>query len=267
MKKVSALFVLLLFQSATVFAAPAGSGKTLAQRDYAIGFEYNTIFEKEMKPVNPAEYTDSLIKGSDQFSGTLTYGFFNNGRFSMDVSGKVGVADLSIQSTDTTFFRTEKIEYEQGFLWGAGGRVAYQFKNQLSVSLNGQYNQWHADFNEIKYNGETGYNVLGSNKARVTEFQAAVLLTWEVKNKQTGLTFVPYAGPSLNITDVHTGDLSYETNTITSSTLDAGMKRASDPYGLIIGLEIYGFNEHLKLSIEGRFLYEEALTLSLHYNF
>lgn len=266
-KKLVLFFFALLMQPSVVMAAASGSGKTLGQNEFAVGIDYNTIFNMEMKPNDGANNRTSDIEGSDQIYGTVTYGVFNNDRFSADVTGKLGAADLTLESLDTTFFNTEEIRYEKGLLWGAGGRVAYRLEKEVAISLHGQYNQWESDLDSITYRGQRAYNISGGTKARVSEFQAAVLLTYESKNTQTGLTFVPYAGPYINLTKVKTGEITYETANIRSGPLNSGVEHADDPYGFILGLEIYGLNDKLKLSIEGRFRYEQALTLSFHYNF
>lgn len=266
MKKTSFLFALLLLNSPIVYAMSSGSGKTLPLNDYAIGFEYNTIFNRDTE-IETARRSDASIDGSDQFYGTLTYGLMDNGQYSASLLAKLGAADLTLKSTNATTSKSEILDYGQGFIWGLGGLVTYRSDREFNISLNGQYNKWSASLDGVVYDGQNATNIAGSPTVTVSEFQTALLFSKEIKTKRQGLTFVPYAGPSLSVIEIHAGDVSYRAGSFVSGTTDMSMKHDSNPFGIILGLEVYGFNDNLKLAIEARFLSEEALTLSIHYKF
>lgn len=267
-KKAFAVLAISFFISMPAFAASTGV-QDLERGQFALGVDYGHIFDKDMNPRSHADYKSEKIKGSDQIAGVLTYGVLKNDKWAANVSGKLGGGDLTTEEVDSGFGDIERIEYDMGFLWGFGGNVKYKwnpYDYPVDLTFSAQYTQWNSTLHSIDFNGEKGFNITGTKNARVSEFQTAILMSTKIESPRTGLKFVPYAGPSFNWTDLKTGRISYETNDVISTNTNTS-SRADRHFGLVVGLDILSFNDSLKLTLEGRFITEEALTLSLHYAF
>ena len=267
MLRVLTLFSFGIFISVNAFSAPVGNAEITELRKIDVGVEYNHLFNKDVMPERERAYDSMNIDSSSQVSALISTGLFKSERFAVDASIRLGAANLSTDSTDRTFFKKETLEYGMGFLWGARGRVAYKNPEGIQFSLHGQYNQFDSDLDEITYDGEKGYNISGpGTKARVQEFQAAILMSVPVEPAGYKVKLVPYVGPTFNWMQVETGTLNYETDSFTSGT-NTSIDSGRDDFGVAIGLTILTLREALALNIEARFINEQALTLSIHYKF
>ncbi|MBI1979755.1 MAG: hypothetical protein HY593_00250 [Candidatus Omnitrophica bacterium] len=264
------LIAVTLLSNSYLHAASVGSGRTIPQGQLAVGAEYNHIFDKDMDPKTKGldGYDSMEIDESNQVYGVISYGLFQNDRLAADLSVKLGAGDLVTQGVDGTFFNKERIEYDMGFLWGIGGKVGIQFDKGWSLSLHAGYDAWESDLDSITYSGEKAFNVEGAKTAKVSEFQAAILFNFHLDMKESnGMVFVPYVGPVFDWMRVKTGRISYETASFTSTNTATGAKDAKDNVGVVVGADVFCFNDALKLNVEGRFISEEALSVSLRYRF
>ena len=256
----------LFLCSATCFALSEGSPIPPDKGKWALGVEYNRIFEKDLKPKEFGAYRSMRVDGSDQVYVVPSYGVYENERFKVGVLGKAGMADLKIKSEDTGS-NIEKIDYDMGFLWGLGGKMSYNFENSLSLSLGVQYSEWFSDFNQVNYHDQNATHITKRASASVSEFQMAILLSSIFKlSGREDLTFTPYIGPSFSKMTVGTGIVSYETPNFARSNIQTGGLE-DQHVGIIVGVDVLTVSETLRLNAELRFLTETALSLSLHYKF
>ena len=164
----------LLFSSLSN-AAPVGGAGTEDFKKFSVGIAFSGILEKEMKPENSSDFSTLKIKRADQYYLLPCYHVFENATNTMDVFAKLGRSDLITTGSDKNTHQDENVKYSPGLLWGVGAILSHHFENAVTISLQTQWGGWGAGIDELKYNGQKASGISGSDKFRVSEFQAALL--------------------------------------------------------------------------------------------
>ncbi|MEI6863238.1 MAG: hypothetical protein WCK38_02430 [Candidatus Omnitrophota bacterium] len=227
--KISILCVAIAIGSLeALWAAPSNGTRFPPKAKIEAGYEYNIMFKR------PLCRSFGNLKTQDHF-GTLSLGIFDW----LSLDGKAGLGDVSQKSG-----KLPALDYNTGFAGGYGFRMRV-FENKqwgLRAILGGQHICVHPQPRSIdndKY------------EAILDDWQGSALIA---KDFNSGTLYAGISGSDCQ--------LIYKVN-------DGRKKRvSSDSYiGLITGAEIYLFDRKARVSVEGRFFSETALTTSASWLF
>ena len=260
------LFLLLTFSGVlTVFAAEENP----ITNKFSVGFEYNGIHNKDLRPKDPESVESLKITNSDQFYSVFSYKFIQNQKLSAALYGKIGTANLTLRSLETVLKKTIILKYDSSLAWGQGATAQYDCDNGVSLSSKTEYREFDGDLGFASYDEEKGFSITGGDHVRVKEFQTSLLLSKKISypplNNQ--LVFRPYGGPLFHQTRIHTGDVGFATG---STAFLGNFAMGGTPrkqFGWIAGIDVLALSEALKLSLEYEFLSEDAIRASVHYSF
>lgn len=242
-------------------AAPVGSTQTITQGHFDTGVTYNHVFQEDLHSKDGDSDVKEKVSGSDQVYATIGYGMFQNERYGIDFTGKLGAGNIKVKSSIDG--DTEEDNFSMGFLWGVASKMVYHFDQPVSMAFHAQYNEWYPDLDNIRSNGDVVSGVDSTKNLRVQDFQAAILFNayFDTK-KQNGLSYNVYAGPSFKWLNLSGAKVTYQ-----GVESDFVSSRTKHICGAVVGMDIMALSDALTLNIEGRFISEYALTLSIHYQF
>ena len=263
-KQLVILFVAIagLFLSQNSFAgmvgAPAGplakEGAALFDLDRLnIGAETDWIFDKDMVV---ADRTGEKIASSEAYRARIGYVLLEH----WEIYGLVGMADMELESTDSTGDHLED-DYDRGLQWGGGLSSHWELPEEwwnLRITVDGQFTGWESEIDhsrgtlsgtEVNSRGEI---LVRNYHAAVTIGRAYSLERWE---------FTPYLG-------VRWSQMTIEENDRDSDNLiipDAAW-RADDHIGLLLGVSAQ-LGKIAEVSVEGRLVDETAVAARVRCRF
>ncbi|MFH1092949.1 MAG: hypothetical protein V1739_02185 [Candidatus Omnitrophota bacterium] len=255
-----AVFGVLLF-GGNIFAAYVGGPlKTVGQGKWDFTIASNSAGDRDL--VSPAS-TNAAITGvveeRNSLAGKVTYGIFNE----LDVYFKFGSSELEVDTRWPDGSRT-KLKYDEANLFGGGVKYIYTFEND--VLIGGDFQFALQQGNEVREITEGSIKAVITKKgeADLDEYQLSFFCGKKYKVADN-ITLIPYTGILFNGVDFSSDQLEYNTwpwyYTITPFELEQ-----DDNFGLLIGGDI-AINDRLFLSLEARFIADEAISGSLSYRF
>jgi opacity protein-like surface antigen len=248
----------LLCSPLAAYAASIGDPQTQGQFKFGIGLDQEFMFKRDIKFKSASfelypgeEVTNSEIK--DMYRTTIkgSFGIFDF----LDVYVKLGTAkykgEMGLEYRGVTE-ESDKFKTKWGFAYGGGLKGAYTFKNGFLVGGDLQY-LTHKQKADTTWTDETtGEGGTVEGKATFQEWHVAPYVGWKIQN------VTPYLG--LKYSDVRVK---------VKPEGDGGewvKFKADDKVGVFGGIS-YEVIKNLKLNLEGRFIDETALSLSLTYKF
>ncbi len=279
-KKLSIIFLFLLLIAPAAFAEEMNDfspAVTTQEEDlplspprkaskFDLGVETHLLFDKDLQPPDGANIDTLKVKRSNQFYVVPAYNVYKNENTKVDVFANLGEASMDAVRNNKTTLTEETITYDHGFLWAIGARVKQKLWNNFNGHANLKYKEFEADIDEYTFNGVKVNNLAGDTKGRLSEFEAAFLISTTISPEDQETIYKPYAGPAFIWTNYSQGALSYSAfgAARTSSAADADEESS---FALIVGVDILKFSDALRINAEAMFFAETALTLSVHYNF
>ncbi|GEM_PF-6663791 len=274
--RVLALAVGFIFCTGTLFAASSGSLNLPEQGRFSAGLEVDRVYHKDMLPTNPTStgpinLLSLEIDEINRFNSVVSYGLFKRGALSSGVSLKTGVADLRLVGVERDTQLPLELFYEHGLYTALGTKGRYQLSDSVALAADVQWGYSRLPLERTAFENAPGSLVTGNKRAQLKEFQASLLLQKDFAvGRKTQIKFSPYFGPAFDKTEVRTGFLNFTSigpvfiNQLTNAQTEG---RNEEEWGWILGFDLVSLNQALKLNVEFRFVSEEAVTLSLHYNF
>lgn len=211
-----------------LWAAPSNGTRFPPKWKVEAGYEYNAMFDRSLRR------SFGILKTQDHFA-TLSLGIFDW----LSLDGKAGLGDVSEKSG-----KLPSLEYNTGFAGGYGFRIRVFEDKKLGLRaiLGGQHICVHPkirNINDDKY------------EAILDDWQGSAIVA---KDFRSATVYAGISGSDCQI--VYRLNNSYK------------KRVSSDSYiGLITGAELYLFDGKARLSVEGRFISETALTTSASWLF
>lgn len=249
-RTVSMAFLLCLLSSA-VLASPTGGGVTPSnlegQNPWSFGGDVDIVFNRDL----------------DEDRSEMNSNWFG-GRVSVDTGDRVhfnafmGVASVDVDSIPLTVGSTLELEGGTGFGIGLNTKVdLYEFwlaklADQARLWMSGGWRFHTADVDEAKRGG-TGASSQDFS-IDFNEWYVAIGLSQPMGN------FVPYAAIKYSDVNIQVdGTGTFPGASVTSVTT----LNSDNLIGIALGFDWFIFN-NVAFNLEGRFIDEEALYLSLH---
>ncbi|MDD5422962.1 MAG: hypothetical protein PHT32_06055 [Candidatus Omnitrophica bacterium] len=213
----------------TLQAVPSNGTRFPPARNVEFGYEYDTMFKR------PLNHSHGDLRNQDHFF-TVSFGAFDW----LSLDGKIGMGDVSLHDSANL----PKLDFNAGFTGGYGFRIRAFEHKKLGVRLivGGQHISVHPPERSIdndKY------------KSCLDDWQITGIVAKDFKH------FTVYAG--MKGSDCQ---LVYKINNDNQKRL-----YSKNHVGMISGLEIYLFDNKLRLGAEGRFFDETAFSTSVSYLF
>lgn len=253
------VFSLLLMSMGILQASPVGNAETpgllkkgfFIPRDYwwnfRIGYEGDFVIDERMKQQTEGS---GRVDNYEQFTnaGTLTFNFVER----LDVYGLFGSSRVNSDWRFTTggINQRAQIETKYDFLWGVGARAILAQWVDAALGVAGRYSRAHMDPVWLTINGVN--ESVGDSRLNWRAWNVAMDASIRVE------LFVPYIG-------VQYFNATTKINGVPEAIANAGtgslhMKNRS-PVGVFVGCSLTK-SEYFFLNIEGRFINEEALSIS-----
>ncbi|MFA6142680.1 MAG: hypothetical protein WC738_05255 [Candidatus Omnitrophota bacterium] len=237
-------------------AASVGNPKTQGEGKIATDIEWSYIFNRDLHfedATRPSGHDADMpinfrITRGYNILGKIVYGLLN----AMDIYVKLGIAKYDFRG-DVFVGDTKKVEEqlsaENGFIYGGGFKLAYDFKNGWAVGCDAQY---LTSDHKIDFNAST----LSTGAVTVAEYYDCWIQEWHaapyIAKKIGKITM--YAGgrySDLRLSQKHPNDSKRWDNLIFSADYKIGVFTGVD----------WNFGNSFKLNVEGRFVDELALSV------
>jgi len=238
-------------------AAITDSIEPVGNMKYAVSVEDNFIFERELK--SDAGRTECKVDDTQQIYGKVTFGWTDN----FNLYGKFG----SVLSSKYRFKTPATYEYEtdSAFLWGAGMTGIYEVMDDFKAGAEVQFNSWQVDVDEVRWVGVAGSNITNT-EINNYEVQVTGVLIYDYELPDIKTVASPYVAAGYQYFSTETDDtMSFNTVDQGSSTDHWDMEN-DDVFVIVTGINIK-YKDNLKLSVEGRFLAETAMSGNLTVTF
>jgi opacity protein-like surface antigen len=255
MKKFLVLgLAIVLFSPQSLYAASIGGAETLGQGKFAVGFDQEFGFKREMKHHKSSwegyKAEDVEIKDTYRSMGKISYGIIDN----IDVYAKLGAANFDLKQEDyynDVHDGKSKLDGKYAFAYGFGLKGTHNFQDGWLVGLDAQFLS-HKNNYKGKWTSPSGSDEESfSGKMTVYEWHVA-----------------PYVGKKIDNFTIYAGGKYSDLRTkVTSPAADGTLKhKAKYNFGVFAGLDIKMI-EHVTLNVEGRFIDETAMSAGLSYKF
>jgi hypothetical protein len=267
---ISRLLIILvsaIFTSVPSFAYASGIGdniKPLGNLKVSVTVVDNIIFDKDYEGIATIEANvDKMNEAYTKIS--LGLGDYFNIYTSL---GAVTVAELT---KELAGIYKHEYKTKSGFLWGGGINAVFPIEEICFIGVDTHYIGWKADVDEVIDGGEKATNVAG--KYEHYEIQGTVYLgkRFDIRGKfdyrggSATVSLMPYIGGMYNYSKIDSdSDITWETTTTSVST--RGEIKNDDKFGAVIGISMT-VAESFLFNIEGRFIAENALTVSGSFRF
>ncbi|MFA5146937.1 MAG: hypothetical protein WC515_06175 [Candidatus Omnitrophota bacterium] len=211
------------------YAASSNGTRLPPGHDVELGYEFNMIFDR------PLDRSYGTLRSRNHFY-TVSFGVADW----LSLDGKIGIGD----ATETGSSHLPKLEFDTGFAGGYGFRFKVFDSEKYHIRV-------IAGFQHI--------SVHPQDRSAGDDKYESFLDDWQVSGLIAGdIEFVTlYAG--IKGSDC---EMVYKVN-----GHDKKRRYSEDHVGLISGAEIYLFDGKARLSVEGRFFDETALSVSSSYLF
>lgn len=210
-------------------AAPSNGTRLPPSRQVELGYEYNYMFKR------PLDRSFGDLSTQDHFY-TVSFGAFDW----LSLDGKIGLGDM----TEKNGSQLPELEFNTGFAGGYGFRVKPFEKKDwgLRAILGFQHICVHPAVRSVD-----------------DDKYSSILDDWQV----SGIIAKDY-----KVITAYVGMKGSDCEIIYKINKHNRKRRFSDEHiGLISGLELYLFDRKARVSVEGRFFDETALTTSASYLF
>ncbi|MBI5614247.1 hypothetical protein HY947_04950 [Candidatus Gottesmanbacteria bacterium] len=228
-------------------AAPVGNiaNPVLEKGEHGIkiGVDNDFVFKRELDVPD-----ESVELEADFHSAKLSYTIAEKA----DVYVLLGMMNNALVSA--TDGSTEVLyDVDSSFTWGVGATLlAYETEGGFRAGIDGKYRSASPEVSKVTVDG-TDYSLTDS-EAEYSEWQVAFAVSQQMGK------FAPYAG-------VKYSDIKTKAKATVSGTLYETEERGSkNTVGPFVGLSFLP-NENISLNVEGRFVDEEAVSVSLAYKF
>jgi hypothetical protein len=265
-KKLTIFSAVFLLLSHNAIASPAGPvvsdrwGKTL------IAIEFNEVFDRDLD-AQDSSFTTYQIDELNQIYGVIGYQLYNADDFNISGYIKLGTAEITLEGANTQSVFPEKHEYEWGFLYGGGLNATFSHFGNMDIIVDAQYQRWQASLEKIEINDQEAILTEGKPDILYQEFQTAVLgqTFFDVGQGVDRFTIAPFAGIAASWIKIDTGDATYNTNSQSVKNLNTSAEQ-DDLISIVFGTELFA-EGNFRFKVDGRYLAEEALSLSGQYEF
>lgn len=225
-------FLLIVFSLIFIqisYAVPSNGTRFPSARNVELGYEYDVMFKRALN------HSHGDLQNKDNFY-TVSFGVFDW----LALDGKIGMGDVTLRDS----VNIPKLEFNAGFAGGYGFRIrAFEHKKiGVRLIIGGQHISVHPperSLDDDKY------------KACLDDWQLTGIIAKDFKHATV------YAG--MKGSDCQ---LVYKINNDNEKRL-----YSEKHIGLISGLEIYLFDNKLRVGAEGRFFDETAFSTTVSYLF
>jgi hypothetical protein len=248
-----------------VFAAPVGcpapfKGENFRNYGYNIGVESDFIFNRKLDHAG-MQAEDVNLEGA-WVAGKFGYTFFDR----INAYGLLGGMEWEVKqerSDSTTVTYSTNME----MAWGLGASVLlYETDNGITLSADTRFRQQKPNMKRVRIDGQTTKDPVSLAKLREWQMSLGASLDMaKVIYSPQKFRYIPYIGAKISKINVQTQA------TVSSTDYAIERAKANESFGVFAGCDIYFSeapeNEQFNLNIEGRFLDESALTISVNYKF
>ncbi len=240
-------------------ASPVGNAETpgLLKRGFfmprdswlsiRVGYEGDFVIDERMKQQTEGS---GRVDNYEQFTnaGTFTFDFVNR----LDIYGVFGSSRVN---SDWRFMtggtnQRAQLETKYDFLWGVGARAILAQWMDAALGLAGRYSRSHMDPVWLTINGAS--QSVGNSRLNWRAWNVALDASIKVE------LFIPYVGVQYFNATTKLDGVPVAISNAGSGNLH--MKNRS-PVGIFVGCSLTK-SEYFFLNIEGRFINEEALSIS-----
>ena len=244
------LFMLLCSTPLVFGAAITDSMEPLGNMKYAVSVEDNFIFERDLD--TEGGKTEAITNDTHQIYGKITFGWTDN----FNLYTKLGSVLASKYRFTTP--RIYKYETGAGFLWGVGIAGMYEIMDNFKAGADVQFNSWQVDIDEVTWVGVPGLNITNT-KINNYELQATGVLLYDYAMPDIKTVVSPYVALGYQYFNTETDStISFTTANQGSATDDWDLDN-EDVFLVVTGVNIK-YMDNLKLSVEGRFIAETAIS-------
>jgi len=259
MKRVVFIFLCILLCSTPLVygAAITDSIEPLGNMKYAISVEDNFIFGRDLEA--DSGKTEANTDDTQQVYGKVTFGWTDN----FNVYTKLG----SVLSSKYRFATPSTFEYETdaGLLWGVGMTGMYEVMDDFKAGAEIQFNSWEVDVEEVRWVGVPGTSITNP-QINNYELQVTGVLLYDYALPDIKTVLSPYVALGYQYFSSETDDtISFSTAT-QGNTTDNWEVENEDVFLIVTGINVK-YMDNLKLSLEGRFMAETALSAGLTVTF
>ena len=267
-KQVSVVLLALCFVCATAFAGGVGNAvtpiKTTTEHiGVGVGYEYDFIFDRMNLLDNDKGARDMDITDFSRNYGKITVGLGDN----FNLYGHIGECDYDLKFVDGPEDAVIQVDLDPGLYTGFGinglmpvtEEIEIPYGN-LSFGLGGdlQVNTFFNGVNSLNRSGFNANNPGGGFYGVEGQNSVYVTMKYDVELLQTSI--IPYIGAYHSWMLVGTSKkLAYESET--TGYVEEHFQAAFDfaSFGLLLGAD-FDVAKYLNVSIEGRFIGENAVT-------
>ena len=262
MKKLLMASIIAVVLSIGSLANAAGIGDTiepLGNGKVSVSIINNNILEKDYEP--SGNVTKANLDEMNETYAKIAIGAGDNLNLYV-MLGMINSAELTEDWTQASTNYTTKFETDSDFLWGLGSSSAYEFGNKYFIGSDFHYIAWEADVDKIEESGESATNIKGGYE--YYELQGSIYAGKRFESSPE-ISLIPYAGFFYNYSEIESdGDITCETTT--AYYTHKGDIENDDKFGIMLGANMEIAKSFL-LNVEGRFIAEEAFTISGTYKF
>jgi len=243
-------------------AASIGNPKTQGAGKVATAIDWDYVFNRDLhfiKAARPAgfdsyEPKNFRIDKGQNLTGEIIYGLLKG----LDIYVKLGTAHYDLKG-DVFIGDTKKVEEKlvssNGFLYGGGFKAAYDLKNGWIFGCDTQY---------LTSSHELDFSATGIPSGRVTtaKYYDCFIQEWHA---------APYVAKKIKDVTLYAGGR--------YSDFRLSQRKPSDPrrwddlifdsdynIGVFTGI-VWSLRDSLRLSVEGRFVDETAMSVNVAYRF
>ena len=233
-----------------------GQGRITAAAEWSYVFGRGLAFQSAKRP--PGHENDKpenfRIDGGDNYLGKITFGVFD----ALDVYVKLGAADYNLKGDVDVGGKkavTEDLSARAAFLYGGGMKLAHEIKEGWIIGLDAQYLASDHKLDFIATSIASGAITRATyGTCRMQEWHAAPYIARKIAN------FTPYAGgrySDLRMKQEGPDD---------PKRWDKLRFKADCNIGVFVGADC-NVGDHFKVTVEGRFIDETALSVCAAYKF
>lgn len=258
MKRV--IFIILCLQlyfTPSIFGASiTSSPESLVRWNFAVSLEDDLIFKRDLETTGSLE--EAELENANRLYANLMLGLSDY----YNLYTKLGI----ITGSEYHFAAPTVIDYETdpGFFGGLGMTGTYEFAGGYKLAGDVQVNAWVVDANSVKRAGSSATSLSGT-QINNYELKTSALLLKDFNLPTHNVIVTPYTGIGISYFKTETdGTISYIINPFMYS--NSWSLGSDDIFSIITGLSAE-VADNWKVSLEGRFLAETALSGSVTYLF
>lgn len=244
------LFMLLCGTPLVFGASITDSIEPLGNMKYAVSVEDNFTFERDLE--TKGGKTDAITSDIHQIYAKLTFGWAEN----FNLYTKLG----SVLSSKYRFTTPAMYEYktDTGFLWGVGMTGMYEVMDDFKAGAEVQFNSWRVDVDEVNWVGVPGSNI-ANPQINNYELQATGVLLYDYAMPDIKTVVSPYVALGYQYFSTETDGIISFTTVANGNSSDSWDLENDNVFLIATGVNVK-YMDNLKLTVEGRFIAETAIS-------